>query len=58
MEMKEVQKLIEAWQAKGDPPCDHPTLAKERYLGSSTGDKVCTTCGEDFTPHELREMGR
>lgn len=26
-------------------PCDHPKTEKEYYLGSDTGDKVCTTCG-------------
>lgn len=46
------------WREKGSPPCEHPDLDSEFYLGSRTGDKVCTTCGEDFSPQELTEMGR
>ncbi|MGW2010831.1 hypothetical protein [Streptomyces nigrescens] len=48
MQMDEAEKLRRAWAAKGSPPCDHPTKAKEYHLGSATGDKVCTTCGEGF----------
>lgn len=44
--MSEVAKIEAAWKAKGSPPCDHPQIAKERYRGSQTGDKVCLTCGE------------
>lgn len=29
----------------GDKPCSHPVVVKEYYLGSNTGDRICTTCG-------------
>lgn len=35
-----------------------PSWTGEYYLGSNTGDKVCTTCGEGFSPIKLKEMGR
>ncbi|MBS1506051.1 MAG: hypothetical protein JSS79_05335 [Bacteroidetes bacterium] len=36
--------------------CTHPELDKEYYLGSSTGDWVCTTCGESFSEQERDEL--
>jgi hypothetical protein len=45
VQMTAVAKLREAWAAKGNPPCDHPRVDKEYYLGSQTGDKVCLVCG-------------
>jgi transcription initiation factor TFIIIB Brf1 subunit/transcription initiation factor TFIIB len=42
MQMDEAARLREKW---GDKPCSHPKIMKEYYLGSQTGDKVCTTCG-------------
>lgn len=45
MQMSKRVKLLEAWEKKGDPPCDHPSIDRE-YTGSShTGDWVCTICG-------------
>ena len=58
MQADRAKRLRDEWAAQGSPPCDHPGLAKEYILGAQTGDKVCTTCGEDFSPQELREMGR
>jgi hypothetical protein len=58
MQMAEAARLQEAWAAKGNPPCDHPQLVKEYYLGTQTGDKVCTTCGEDFSRAQWKAMGR
>ncbi len=54
MEMEKAHKLREAWKAHGNPPCDHPEYAQEHYLGSGTGDYVCTTCGAYVEPEELR----
>jgi hypothetical protein len=48
MQMDEVTKLRRAWIAAGNARCEHPFLEKEYYLGSATGDCVCTTCGETF----------
>ena len=43
MQTSKAKELQKQW---GDKPCNHPELAKEYYLGSDTGDYVCTTCGE------------
>jgi hypothetical protein len=45
MQMEEVLQLQEAWKKKGNPPCKHAVVDREYYLGSHTGDSVCTTCG-------------
>lgn len=58
MQSDKAARLRKDWAAKGSPPCEHPELAREYYLSSNTGDKVCTTCGEDFSPQELRQMDR
>jgi hypothetical protein len=42
MQHEKAQRLRKQW---GNEPCDHPSTEKEYYLGSDTGDKVCTTCG-------------
>jgi hypothetical protein len=47
MQMEEAARLQKLWEAKGNPPCDHPNTGKEFYLGSRTGDRVCTTCGKN-----------
>lgn len=46
IQMDEVKKLQEAWELRGNPPCDHPELRKEYGLGYATGDYACSTCGE------------
>lgn len=48
LQMKEAQELRKEWERKGKPPCKHEKLEKEYYLGTQTGDKICTTCGETF----------
>jgi hypothetical protein len=48
MQSGKASRLRQAWELKGSPPCDHPSKAKEYYLGSATGDLICTTCGESF----------
>lgn len=40
----------------GNKPCSHPEFAKEYMLGASTGDYVCTQCGESFSPDEYKEI--
>ncbi|AEG81675.1 hypothetical protein CULC809_01142 [Corynebacterium ulcerans 809] len=45
MKHEEAIALEKAWNKKGNPPCNHPHFRKEIYLGSKTGDEVCTTCG-------------
>lgn len=56
MQTSEAEQLQKEWAAKGSPPCDHPSLEREFYLGSRTGDKVCRTCGKIFSPQELSEI--
>jgi hypothetical protein len=45
IDMQDAQALANAWEKKGNPPCDNRHLAKERYRGTQTGDYVCTMCG-------------
>ena len=42
MQFLEAEKKRKSW---GDKPCNHPSWEAEYYLGSKTGDKVCTVCG-------------
>ncbi|MBP9902430.1 MAG: hypothetical protein KBH45_13280 [Verrucomicrobia bacterium] len=43
--MKEAKVLKMTW---GNKPCNHPQLEIERDdIGMSTGDYVCTTCGQE-----------
>lgn len=55
MQASESMALMKAWEQKGNPPCDHPKIEKEYYLGSSTGDFVCTTCGRQAPKHDWQE---
>jgi hypothetical protein len=48
MQFDEAEKLKKQWEASGNQPCDHPRKEKEHYLGSATGDEICTTCGKSF----------
>ena len=48
MQASDAAYLRQVWAAKGNPPCNHPATEKEYVLGSDTGDRVCTTCGETF----------
>lgn len=42
--MSEAKVLRMSW---GNKPCEHPFLEIERdEIGTSTGDYVCTTCGQ------------
>ncbi|MCE0759094.1 hypothetical protein LWH94_07740 [Marinobacter sp. G11] len=43
MQLKEAKNLNEKNQ---EPDCQHTNLSKEYYLGSATGDYVCTNCGK------------
>ena len=53
IDIGEDKRLREKW---GGGPCNHPELAKEYDRGMSTGDYICTTCGESFTLQEAREL--
>ncbi|TFD16623.1 hypothetical protein E3T26_03915 [Cryobacterium sp. TMT1-21] len=56
MQMKRANEIAKDWDAAGRPPCEHPHLDKEFHLGSSTGDYICTTCGEAFSREERRAL--
>lgn len=53
IQTKDAVVLRRAW---GGKPCSHPSLAKEYYLGTDTGDFVCVQCGESFSPKEGAEI--
>jgi hypothetical protein len=46
VQMDKVAEIRKAWEAAGSPPCEHPDVEREYYLGSNTGDRVCVRCGE------------
>ena len=48
MTIEEAAALRQAWKAKGNPPCDHVSVAMERTAsGYLTGKFVCRTCGSE-----------
>jgi len=49
-------QIRRAWEAAGSPPCSHPDADKEYYLGSSTGDYICLSCGDIFSSNEWLEI--
>ena len=53
MNIKEAAQLRKEW---GDKPCDHLKFVKEAYLGGSTGDYVCTTCGDAIWHTEYEKL--
>ncbi|MCL2404511.1 MAG: hypothetical protein FWC92_03070 [Defluviitaleaceae bacterium] len=53
MQTDEACRLRKEW---GDKPCSHPNTEREYFLGASTGDFVCTSCGESFNNHELQRV--
>lgn len=53
MEMSEAAQLRRKHDGK---KCEHYNLVRETCRGSRTGDYVCTTCGESFSPAEMERM--
>lgn len=53
MQLQEAEELQKRW---GDKPCSHPSLEKEYYLGTSTGDKVCSQCGLSASPEYFKQL--
>jgi hypothetical protein len=53
MQSKRAEALRREW---GDKPCEHPDFDREYYLGTETGDYVCTRCGEAFTRAEKERV--
>jgi transposase-like protein len=56
VQMSDAVQIRKQWEASGSPPCGHPTVHKEYFLGAATGDYICSTCGESFSRQEWREM--
>ena len=46
MEQKDAHELRIKWLKLGNKTCNHPDIVKEFWVGSPTGDYVCTQCGE------------
>jgi hypothetical protein len=42
--MSKAAALRQSW---GNKPCNHPDWDREYYLGTNTGDKICTSCGRE-----------
>ena len=57
MQMDKAVAIRTNWETKGSPPCSHPEVEKERYLGADTGDEVCTKCGTAGPRGSLRRAG-
>ncbi|MGF9740073.1 hypothetical protein ABEX38_21935 [Priestia megaterium] len=55
MQYDEGLELQKAW---GDKPCSHPVVVKEYYLGSSTGDRICTTCGRSASKEYFDNLAK
>jgi hypothetical protein len=53
VEMSEAGKLR---RDHDGTPCEHYYLVRETCRGSKTGDYVCTSCGESFSPAEMERM--
>ncbi|WP_165839613.1 hypothetical protein [Rhodococcus sp. Eu-32] len=48
MQSDKAAQLHKKWIDEGNKHCDHPKTEREYYLGTATGDRVCTTCGADY----------
>ena len=57
-QMAKFAELRQAWGEKGNPPCDHPDVDREHYLGSDTGDEGCLVCGDTWDRGSVRREGR
>jgi transposase-like protein len=55
MQLEEGERLRKKWEEMGNPPCNHPNIEKEYYLGYQTGDYICTTCGKTFWKSDIHK---
>lgn len=53
MQNEKAQNLRNNWNGK---PCKHTKLEKEYFLGSDSGDYVCSQCGEVFTKTQKENL--
>ncbi len=56
MQVEEVRRIREKWDAKDNPPCNHPKVGKRYPFGADFKNYVCTTCGKNFTPDEFKVL--
>lgn len=56
MQFEEGQEKRKQWKAEGEPPCRHISIEKEYYLGGSTGDYVCTSCGLSMLRSDFEKL--
>jgi hypothetical protein len=56
MQNSDARELQKEWKEKGNKPCSHPQIEKEYYLGTQTGDYVCTTCGYEGTKESFEKL--
>lgn len=63
IQIKKLEEFMQMEQAKKlrkmncNKSCNHNDIAKEYYLGTHTGDYVCTQCGHAFASRrEWEEM--
>lgn len=52
----QMEKAIELKKSYNGGNCSHPDFDKEYCLSASTGDYICTVCGESFTKEEMDEI--
>lgn len=45
MQCNDAEKLRDNGKYSG---CKHPRIEKEYYLGTHTGDYVCSSCGKNY----------
>ena len=55
MQFDDAQRLSRNHKNKN---CTHENIEKEYYLGSQTGDYVCTSCGKTFSSKSEWEAER
>lgn len=58
MQTKDANKLRERWAKKRNATCDHRNLEKEFNLEASTGNYICTTCGQSGAGNEWQKKQR
>jgi len=50
MQMNEARRRQREW---GERRCAHPSVEREYYFASPTGDDVCSVCGKVVEPDEM-----
>jgi len=57
MQLRQAAELQKQWARNHpDEQCQHPHLDRLYHLGAQDIDDACTTCGETFSPDEVRKL--